>query len=329
MPRCFAPLVLALLAGACALRAPDDGSDHHEDGTEPLGTVQSALEDSDPVAAAVDASCTTSAVKGLATQLIDEIQCLRPGTLASIEADPGFSLASAVFPWLQAPARLALLEVQKQRGVTMTINSALRTLPQQYLLYRWYKAGRCGIGLAAAPGKSNHESALAVDIDDNASWREAMAAHEFVWLGSSDPVHFDYKGEGQVDIRGLSVQAFQRLWNRNHPEDRIEEDSAYGPATEERLSKSPVGGFAKGADCAAPSTNPPPPPPPPPTASNDGGAGLPLGASGTREDAEQGCAMSGKRATSATSATSTVWLAAVALGLAALGRRRLRRADQR
>ena len=48
----------------------------------------------------------------------------------------------------------------------MSINSAFRTVAQQYLLYAWYKQGRCGIGLAATPGNSNHEQGLAVDIED-------------------------------------------------------------------------------------------------------------------------------------------------------------------
>jgi D-alanyl-D-alanine carboxypeptidase len=310
MLRRFAFAAVAFCA-ACALPGPELSRDHHDDGSEPLGTTASALSDSDPVSSAVDESCTTSVVKGLSTQLIDEIQCLRPGTLASIESDPGLELGSAVFPWLQTPARQALLDAQKQRGTTMTINSALRALPQQYLLYRWYKAGRCGISLAAAPGNSNHEAALAVDIDDNAGWREAMAAHEFVWLGSSDPVHFDYKGDGSTDIGGLSVLAFQRLWNRNHPEDRIEEDSDYGPATEERLAKAPIGGFATGADCGSPTTSPP-------ATTSSGGSGGPLGASGTRHDGEGqgGCALVGNGV-----GAGPAWLALVMLGLVTARRR--------
>ncbi len=129
----------------------------------------------------------------------------------------------------------------------MTINSGLRTLPQQYLLYRWYQTGRCGIGLAAAPGNSNHESAVAIDIEDNAGWRSALQAQGFRWLGASDPVHYDFVGKAAVDLKGLSVEAFQRLWNRNHPDDRIDEDGAYGTDTETRLAKSPVGGFPIGA----------------------------------------------------------------------------------
>lgn len=254
-------LVLGLggvLAVACV------GPDEAREGDLEVATY--ALSPADPVSAAVTSTCTTAAVVALSTQLVDEIQCMRPGSMKSIEGAPGLVLGDAVFPFLQTPAADAVLAVQKARGVTMTINSALRTLPQQYLLYRWYKLGRCGIKLAAQPGRSNHESALAVDVEDANAWRPTMAAEKMVWLGSSDPVHFDFKGEGAVELRGVSVLAFQRLWNRNHPEDPIAEDGVYGPATEARLAKAPVGGFAKGpADCAtadAPVPVPATPPPP-------------------------------------------------------------------
>jgi hypothetical protein len=204
-------------------------------------------------------------VKGLATQLVDEIQCMKPGSMKSIANTPGLSLGSAVFPYLQTPAANALVLAQKARGTTMSINSGLRTLPQQYLLYRWYQTGRCGIGLAARPGRSNHESGIAVDINDNTGWRSAMEGKSFRWLGSSDPVHFDFIGGGTVSMQGLSVQAFQRLWNRNNPNDKIAEDGQYGPATEARLAKAPVGGFPKGAQCNQPMSGEVPAVPPTPS----------------------------------------------------------------
>jgi hypothetical protein len=172
----------------------------------------------------------------------------------------GLTLGDAVFPYLQSPAADALLTAQKTRNVPIAINSGLRTLPQQFLLYRWYKTGRCGIGLAATPGTSNHESAIAVDVQDNAAWRSALQGKGFRWLGASDPVHYDFTGKGAVDIRGLSVQAFQRLWNRNHPEDKIGEDGDYGDDTEKRLARAPAGGFTIGAKCdEAPKTTAPAP----------------------------------------------------------------------
>lgn len=241
-------LAAALSPLACAGQAEEH--EHGEDGEAEVATASSALSASDTVATAVAQSCTTTAVKGLAMQLVEEIQCLRPNTFARIDNTPGLALGSAVFPYLQTKAAQGLVAAQKARGTTMSINSALRTLPQQFLLYRWYQTGRCGIGLAASPGTSNHEGAIAVDIDDTAGWRASMTNKGFRWLGASDPVHYDFVSGGTVDLRGLSVKAFQRLWNRNHPTDLITEDGLYGGGTATRLEQSPVGGFAKGANCS-------------------------------------------------------------------------------
>ena len=48
----------------------------------------------------------------------------------------------------------------------------------------------------------------------------------------------------------MDVMAFQRLWNRNHPEDIIAEDGDYGPATAARIERSPADGFPRGPTCA-------------------------------------------------------------------------------
>ena len=63
----------------------------------------------------------------------------------------------------------------------------------------------------------------------------------------SDPVHFDHLAS--QDLRDMGVEAFQRLWNRNHPEDPIPADGTYGTATAKRLARAPSGGFATGATC--------------------------------------------------------------------------------
>jgi hypothetical protein len=132
----------------------------------------------------------------------------------------------------------------------------LRTAAQQYLLYNWYQTGQCGISLAAKPGLSNHETGTAIDIEEYSAWRSTLEANGFRWLGSSDPWHFDYIGAGAVDHRGLDVLAFQKLWNRNNPNDKIAEDGSWGPGTESRMRKSPANGFPVGATCNAPVNEP-------------------------------------------------------------------------
>ncbi len=310
--------------------------DHHDEGDEEsVGWTSSPLVAADPVSAAVTQSCTTAVVKGLAVQLVEEIECLRPKTMKRIDKAAGLSLgtAAAGVPFLQTPAADALVAAQKARGVTMTINSGLRTLPQQYLLYRWYQTGRCGISLAAKPGTSNHESAVAVDIGDNAAWRSAMQGKGFRWLGASDPVHYDFTGAGAVNLRGLSVKAFQRLWNRNHPEDPIAEDGAYGTETEKRLARSPVGGFPKGAPAscttadagtdAGPATQEELPPVPDATEEDDGAgdtapAAAPAGPGTADTESAPGARTRGRGEAGGCAAAPTGRGAGVAAALAAV-----------
>jgi len=249
MPTRVAPsLLLVLLAASCA---PASGAGEEGGDGDDLGVAAGAVS----VDTAVATRCTTASVAALSRQLIEEVQCLEPGRMRRIDDIPGVALSSATFEYLQTPAADGLERAARRRGGTITLNSGLRTLPAQYLLYRWFRAGRCGIALAARPGRSNHESGLAIDTSQYAAWRPALQAEGFRWLGGSDPVHFDYVAGG-VDLRPLSVLAFQRLWNRNHPEDRIAEDGAYGPATEARLARAPAEGFPIGASCGAPDPAP-------------------------------------------------------------------------
>lgn len=186
--------------------------------------------------------CSTGVVSALSQQLVDAVNCERPETLVEFSSDSVVT-SSTVWPYLQPPARDSLLEAVGEQGGTIQVNSAFRTLVQQYLLYTWYQRGQCNISLAARPGRSNHESGLALDVQDHTTWRAGLESYGWLWLGSNDPVHFDFAGGGTVDLSDLSVLSFQRLWNRNNPEDLIDEDGAYGPQTESRIQQSPVEGF--------------------------------------------------------------------------------------
>lgn len=222
-----------------------------EDSAVMLGDALGAADASMTVEQAITRSCSTTIVRGLSAQLVEEINCLRPDTLERFPTRDDLSLDASVFPYLQPPALRALERSLDAKSGTMQINSGLRTTAQQYLLYRWYQSGRrCGIRLAAPPGTSNHESGLALDLDNYSSWRTTLVARSWRWFGGSDPVHFDFVGRGAVSLSGLSVKAFQRLWNLNNPNDRIAEDGDWGPRTAARMAKSPAAGFARGATCA-------------------------------------------------------------------------------
>jgi len=207
---------------------------------EQTGEVTSAA----TVASFTSNSCTTAVVIGLSKQIATEIGCLNPNSLTRFAAGSGITINSnAVLPFLAANAKADL-----QKVGNVQLNSAFRTIAQQFLIVQWHNQGRCGITKAAAVGRSNHESGRAVDVANFSSRVSAMASHHWSHDEPGDPVHFDHLSS--ADIRGRDTLAFQRLWNRNNPNDKIAEDSDYGPQTEARLKKSPATGFAKGAICA-------------------------------------------------------------------------------
>jgi hypothetical protein len=254
--------LLALSVGSFGCSAvpgePESAVDEDEDGPEPDESIAES-EDAvtgGTVAQAVANSCTTKSVKGLSLQIIAEGNCMSPGAYAKMPARNNLTIGSAVFPYLEKPARDQLVaSLDAHKNWNMTVNSMLRTVAQQYLLYTWYQQGRCGIGLAAKPGNSNHETGLAMDINPASTWRSSLENHGFKWLGSADPVHFDYVGAGAVSHKGLDVKAFQRLWNHAHPNDKIDTDGVWGPQTAARMKKAPAQGFASGPTCGASAMN--------------------------------------------------------------------------
>jgi hypothetical protein len=212
------------------------------DGEEP---PTSEVSSASTVASFITTSCTTAVVLGLSSQISDEIGCMSPGSLVRFGTGSGITFTSnAVLPFLAPNAKTDLQAVGD-----VQLNSAFRTIAQQYLIVQWFNRGLCGIAAAAPVGQSNHESGRAVDLQNASSRVTAMANHGWAHDVSGDPVHFDHLSS--PDIRGKDTLAFQRLWNRNHPADLISTDGIYGPQTEARLVKSPATGFTTGATCTA------------------------------------------------------------------------------
>lgn len=188
-------------------------------------------------------SCSTVSVRGLSLQIIAEMNLLIPNVLVSIE-DLDIRPSGAVNPFLQPNAKEALRRAIRAKGESLALNSAYRTVAQQYLLWSWYQQGSCGIDRAAEPGRSNHEDGLALDIPAYDAWRSVLARENWAWFGQSDRVHFTYMGNGvRDDIGQIGLQAFQILWNKHHPTDLIETDGLFGPQTAKRLDLSPAEGF--------------------------------------------------------------------------------------
>jgi N-acetylmuramoyl-L-alanine amidase len=187
-------------------------------------------------------SCSTAVVNGLSQQLIEEMNLMVPNALIRFD-DLHVQLGPAAWPYLQPAARDALARAIQDRGRPLVINSAYRTIAQQAILYNHAKARRCGIPIAAWPGRSNHQSGLAIDIQNVDGWRPYLQRHGWRWAGAGDYPHFDYVRGGVRDIRGVAVMAFQRLWNHHNLNDPIDEDGIYGASSHARLMKSPIEGF--------------------------------------------------------------------------------------
>ena len=187
-------------------------------------------------------SCSTSGVQSLDQQLIQQINRIAPGLLVDF-SHLNVDCGAGCHPFLQAPAVEALEKAIAIRRKKMIVNSAYRSLAQQAILYAHYKHRRCGIRAAAVPGSSNHNTALSLDIEDPQEWKPYLERYGWDWIGSFDPMHFDFKGAGCKNLAHLSIKAFQQLWNYNHPDRRIIEDGEWGRQTEIALLSTSCDGF--------------------------------------------------------------------------------------
>lgn len=176
--------------------------------------------------------CSTAGAETLSNQLIDEMLCLAEGRLVRFEHANVTLTSTRVHPYLSPAGRDALYRAADSGEIR--INSALRTISDQYLLY-------AGCSVAATPGRSNHETGRAIDVDNWSARLAVLQAAGFTHpLPGTDDVHFEATGD---DLRSISVLAFQRLWNVNHPEDVIADDGVTGPQTLARLARAPAEGF--------------------------------------------------------------------------------------
>lgn len=191
----------------------------------------------------IDTCPSTFILDKLNRQIIAEFNTIAPGKLVRFD-DLDVKLGQAAYPFVGGQtAKARLKDAIESRGKTLVVNSALRTVAQQFLLWRMhhFAPGRCGIAAVAEPGSSNHESGLALDVQDPFSWRLFMSAKGWKHLGAFDPPHFDFLGG--TDLRKFNVMAFQSLWNKHNPGDPIKVDGWWGDQTKKRLELSPVDGF--------------------------------------------------------------------------------------
>lgn len=177
--------------------------------------------------------CTTSVCRNLDLQIIAELQVLTKGGLTKIRPRNGLILADNVHPYLSKDAENSLGKLQYTKN--LYVNSCYRTVAQQMVLYQ--NANNCGL-VAAKPGYSNHQSGLAIDIEDSHYWMEQLESVGWNKLGSFDDMHFDFEGS---NLQKLSIKAFQVLANKNNY--ALTEDGELGEKTLYALSNAPVEGF--------------------------------------------------------------------------------------
>ena len=183
---------------------------------------------------------STAVVNGLSQQLIYQLQLIVPDAFVNF-SDLNVDLQDAAFPYVQSPGKQALQRAIQDRGQTMQVSSAYRTLAQQMLLYNDRINNSNPV---APPGASNHQTGLAIDIVDARDWEPYLIQYGWIPLEGDEP-HFDYIGSDTIDLRSQSILAFQQLWNQNHPNETISEDGGFGSQTEDALNRSPAPGFPK------------------------------------------------------------------------------------
>jgi len=195
-------------------------------------------------------NCSTAGLRGLDDQIVElllqAVNSEDETNLVTCTDIPRLKvIGNSTIPLLQPAARKALKRAIEQKGSELRLIHAYRTIAQQFVLRQWKINGRCGITSARTPGTSDHERAIAIDIDDSDSWRETLEANQWVWAGPGDRGHFSFHGDGiSPKVLTESVRAFQILWNRNNPDDLIDEDGKFGDVqTGPRLLLSPIAGF--------------------------------------------------------------------------------------
>jgi N-acetylmuramoyl-L-alanine amidase len=196
--------------------------------------------------------CSTGGLRKLDDQIVEillaAVNTATETNLVRCDDIPLLRVAgNSTIPLLQPAARKSLKRVIEQTNKPLNLIHAYRTIAQQFVLLQWKINGKCRITAARRPGTSDHERAIAIDIDSDqlSTFKQTLENNQWHWAGTGDPGHFSFVGNGiSPKVITESVRSFQILWNRNHPEDLIDEDGVFGDVqTGPRLLRAPVEGF--------------------------------------------------------------------------------------
>lgn len=188
------------------------------------------------------AGCCTGQAQGLSTQVLARL--LDKGLLVRIDHPLIHCKGKQNNPYLQPAAYADLVLAVEFRDRPLVINSCLRTVMQQYMLYQQKLRGLCGIKAASRPGQSNHQSGLSIDIEDAAGWKSCLKRFNWHYLGDYDPMHFDHKSMQAKQLGRLQILEFQKLWNENcETGEQLNEDGVWGAKSAIAVANSPCEGF--------------------------------------------------------------------------------------
>lgn len=180
---------------------------------------------------------------GLSRQLVEAIDCVRPGTLGELP-DGNWQMLDPIRPALvDARGVDDLIEATGSGDRSAVIRWAYRDVAVQHLFYLWTLKG---CDFAAPPGLSNHQNGLSVDLNDAGYWSPLMRAYGWEDNLPTDRPHFDYVLAEDVGLARLSLFAFQALHNRNRPDAPLPLSGEFDAATEAALGDALIGGFAEG-----------------------------------------------------------------------------------
>ncbi len=230
-------LRVILIAGLVCLTACGES---HDEAPIVLHTSRSTLTIAE--VAAVRCDTPPELVTGLSRQLVEAINCIRPGTLADIPLGGDIRMLREGRPaYVDSRGINALLDAASAGDRQMVVRWSYRDVALQHLFWLQDDFRNCAV--AAPAGLSNHQNGLAVDLNEYQYWMPQMQAVGWENNLPNDRVHFDYTGAEDIGLGALSLLAFQHLWNRNHPNNALALTAELDGATYDALSDAPIEGF--------------------------------------------------------------------------------------
>jgi hypothetical protein len=172
----------------------------------------------------IDNSSDTGKLSRLSAQIIDKFNVItkvRIGItmadfndlshLAFLTNEPGHKVNTLLQEAAKESLQKAIQDHPEKNPIF--INSAYRTVAQQYFLHQLFLVGR-GAG-ANKPGTSSHEDGLALDIKNHQEWKDALINNSWVRpFLPQEPWHFSFKaGINSDELKQIGVEVFQELWN--------------------------------------------------------------------------------------------------------------------